>query len=221
MDLESWIDEYRNICQKLDILPKDDYEARDAAAILIGDRKQFTGKLDTLIFNHDVAIFGAGPSLETGVKKFKKEDKVVISADGATSCLLQNGINPDIVVTDLDGDIKDQLLADGFGAIMVVHAHADNTKEVKQILPKIKNPVVTTQVEPLNNVHNYFGFTDGDRAVFLAKHFGARAIELIGFDFGSTVGKYSDPKNPTNHKATELKKKKLEIAQLLISMQLP
>jgi hypothetical protein len=38
-----------------------------------------------------------------------------------------------------------------------------------------------TQPEPL--LLNVGGFTDGDRAVFLAKEYGARTISAIGFDF--------------------------------------
>ena len=216
MDFDSWYKEYKQICEELNILPKDDYEARDIAAEIIGDKKQYVDKLETLIRNRDVVVFGAGPSLEEGVKGLEKEGKTLISADGATSCLLENGIYPDIVVTDLDGEIKDLMLADRFGAIMVVHAHGDNIEKIKSILPNIKTPVVTTQVEPLENVHNFFGFTDGDRAYFLAKYFQAKSIELVGFDFGEIVGKYSDPANPTNHKAEEKKKRKLGIAQRLI-----
>jgi len=101
--------------------------------------------------------------------------------------------------------------------VMVVHAHGDNIPVVKKLLPKFKNPVITTQVEPLKNCHNFFGFTDGDRAWFLAKHFNARKIELVGFDFGETVGKYSDPGNPIDHEADEMKRKKLEIAKRLMN----
>jgi hypothetical protein len=173
--------------------------------------------LQSLIRNRDVIIFGAGPSLEEAVKTLDKEGKTLLAADGATSCLLENGIYPDIIVTDLDGEIKDLLLADRFGAIMVVHAHGDNQEAIRKILPEIKTPVVTTQVEPLENVHNFFGFTDGDRAYFLAKYFEAKNIELMGFDFGETVGKYSDPANPKDHKAEEKKKRKLGIAQRLIN----
>lgn len=219
MDIDSWLKEYHKICEELEILPKYDYDARDIAADIIGDSKQYTGKLESLIHNHEVLVFGAGPSLEEGVKEMDKEGKTLIAADGATSCLLENGIYPDIVVTDLDGKLEDLLLADRFGAIMVVHAHGDNIDKIKSILPNIKTPVVTTQVEPLPTVHNFFGFTDGDRAYSLAKYFSARNIELIGFDFGETVGKYSDPENPSEHKASERKKKKLEIAKRIIEKE--
>ncbi|MBU4342157.1 MAG: MAF flag10 domain containing protein, partial [Candidatus Altiarchaeota archaeon] len=40
-------------------------------------------------------------------------------------------------------------------------------------------------------VHNFRGFTDGDRAAFLADRFGAELIVLAGMDFGDEIGKFS------------------------------
>lgn len=216
MDIDSWLKEYKQICKELGILPKADYEARDLAAVLMAGRKQPLDKLESLIRNRDVIIFGAGPSLDESIKRIERRGKTLIAADGATSGLLENGIYPDVVVTDLDGSIKDLMLADRFGATMVVHAHGDNIPQIKSLLPQFRNVVATTQVEPLPDVHNFFGFTDGDRAVFLAKYFGARKMELVGFDFGETVGRHSDPENPIDHRASETKKKKLEIAKRLV-----
>ena len=216
MDIDSWLAEYKRIRRELGILPQGDYEARDVASRIIGDREQPVAKLESLIRNRGVVVFGAGPSLEKAVKGTDRKGKTLIAADGATSCLLENGLYPEIVVTDLDGNATDLLLADRFGAIMVVHAHGDNIGKVKELLPRIKNAIVTTQVEPLKNVHNFFGFTDGDRAVFMARHFEAKNIELVGFDFGEVVGRYSKPENPVDHKASEAKRKKLEIAERLV-----
>ncbi len=216
MDKDSWLKEYREICFELNILAKDDYDCRDLAAEIIGDKEQPLSKLESRLRNRPVIVFGAGPSLEESVGPLDKGNKTLIAADGATSCLLENGIYPDIVVTDLDGDMKDILLADRFGCLMVVHAHGDNQDKIERYLKEFKNPVVTTQVEPLENVHNFTGFTDGDRAVLMADHFGAKSIELVGFDFDGKVGKFSDPNDPTNHEASERKKKKLEIAKRLI-----
>jgi uncharacterized Rossmann fold enzyme len=49
-------------------------------------------------------------------------------------------------------------------------------------------------LEPLKNVG---GFTDGDRAVLLCEHLGARAVLLVGFETDRPPSKYShqwDPK---------------------------
>jgi hypothetical protein len=54
---------------------------------------------------------------------------------------------------------------------------------LKHWVPRFKGPVVaTTQSTPLPHVHNFGGFSDGDRAVFAADELGARAITIIGFD---------------------------------------
>ncbi|NHI04633.1 hypothetical protein DYY67_1794 [Candidatus Nitrosotalea sp. TS] len=49
----------------------------------------------------------------------------------------------------------------------------------------------TTEGKPFDKIKNFGGFTDGDRCVFLARHFGAKRIILFGMDFGDTVGAYS------------------------------
>ncbi|HWQ19331.1 MAG TPA: hypothetical protein VN455_06085, partial [Methanotrichaceae archaeon] len=61
----------------------------------------------------------------------------------------------------------------------------------------------TCQCRPPEGLFNFGGFTDGDRCVFLARHFGAGSIRLIGFDF-------SDPG------VTPRKSKKLGWARRLI-----
>ena len=48
-----------------------------------------------------------------------------------------------------------------------------------------------TQTKPVGRVHNFGGFTDGDRCVFLANHFKAKKIILLGMDFGTRIGRYS------------------------------
>jgi uncharacterized Rossmann fold enzyme len=57
-------------------------------------------------------------------------------------------------------------------------------------------------------VYNFGGFTDGDRAVMVARHFGATKIHLLGFDMAQPRPKEGrDPKT---------KKRKLETARELI-----
>ena len=50
---------------------------------------------------------------------------------------------------------------------------------------------ISTQAKPMGKVNNFGGFTDGDRCVFLANHFKAKKIILLGMDFGTKIGKYS------------------------------
>ncbi|ALV62686.1 Uncharacterized protein ADU37_CDS09870 [Thermococcus sp. 2319x1] len=160
-------------------------------------------------------VFGAGPSLEKAFRGEKFEG-TLIAADGATSAFLEYGITPDIVVTDLDGRFEDIKRANELGAYAVVHAHGDNMDKLKAYVPKLRNVLGTCQTKPLDIVYNFGGFTDGDRAVFLAEELGAKEIFLIGFDFGEIVGKWSKPYLEEHGPIWESKKKKFEIAQMLL-----
>jgi uncharacterized Rossmann fold enzyme len=195
---------------------KDDEAAKVASEIIAYKRntgeKTVKQELEELITGKRVIICGNAPCLERDIREKEKEfdvvhfsrDCVVIAADGATSVLLRNAIIPDLVCTDLDGTIADIITANRLGAIIVVHAHGDNIEMLKKVLPALNENVLgTTQSKPLHNVHNFGGFTDGDRCVFLAKEFGARSIELIGFDF-------------EDEQVSEQKRKKLTWAKRLI-----
>lgn len=108
----------------------------------------------------------------------------VIAADGATKALMESGIVPGIVVTDLDGDIGALLEASAEGAVTLIHAHGDNLPAILEHAPLFTGLVVpTTQSRPFGPVRNFGGFTDGDRGVMLARHFQARRVHLLGFDF--------------------------------------
>jgi uncharacterized Rossmann fold enzyme len=93
-------------------------------------------------------------------------------------------------------------------AIMVIHAHGDNINAIKTHVPSISAVIGTTQAKPLTNVLNVGGFTDGDRAVFLGKEFGARVVSVIGFDF------YDNNVNPTKKKKLLWAKRLLEGADV-------
>src|ERR1700687_1159269 len=83
--------------------------------------------LERKIKNKTVFVIGAGPSLSFSlqyIKKFRNFTKIV--ADGATQVLLENKITPDIVVTDLDGNMEYLKKASDQKSIMIVHAHGDN-----------------------------------------------------------------------------------------------
>jgi len=208
------IEEIRKI---LKIKKEDD----EKAAALLNDLLDERDKIDTrlkeakkLIKGRNAIVCGAGPSLEDSIKKIKESkflsNSVFISADGATSALLKYAIIPEIVVTDLDGKIDDIIKASENGSIVFIHAHGDNIKRLKRYVRKIKNVIGTCQVEPFGRLYNFNGFTDGDRAVFLALKFKAKRIILIGMDFDAEIGKYSFSYDP--HK----KEKKLKIAKSII-----
>lgn len=174
-------------------------------------------KLNTLIEGKSIYIFGAAPSLEHDIIKNKKNflNNIVITSDGATTAFLKYDIIPDVIVTDLDGVIADQIYANKKGAILIIHAHADNVSVIQQTLPKITGSFHgTIQTNPFHHryVKNYGGFTDGDRAVFIADHFHPKQIYLGGFDCAAKPGFYSFQSQKNSSK----KRKKLEWCDRLL-----
>lgn len=109
---------------------------------------------------------------------------LVLAADGATARCLEAGIIPEIIVTDLDGPVPSEVAANARGALAVVHAHGDNRAAVERWVPELSGRVIGSWAGPPRpGLIDVGGFTDGDRAAFLADHFGAERIVLWGFDF--------------------------------------
>ena len=169
-------------------------------------------------FSDKFIVFGAGPSLKNHVLMLKEnydlKDYVLVAADGATTALIEEKISPDVVCTDLDGNIDDILLANLRGANIAIHAHGDNIDKVASLSSFFNNVIGTTQAQPMGNLYNFGGFTDGDRALFLAVALGASEITLAGMDFGDKVTKYSRPNMDVKvGDADEFKRKKLMYAE--------
>ena len=216
MDFIDWFPYYQNIRQQFRYSTEKDQEAANILSTMIKRKALDRRVLKRKIAGKQVIVIGAGPGLDDDNIKFIKKDRkfVKIAADGAVQALIENKIKPDIVVTDLDGDLDFLQKAEKVGAIMVVHAHGDNVKILKRMVPKFRRLIGSTQVMPVQNVYNFGGFTDGDRCVFLAEEFGAKEIILIGMDFGLRTGKYS--KKVT--KNIELKKEKMKTGRQLLEM---
>ena len=132
-------------------------------------------------------------------------------ADSAVKPIVEKGIKPDIIVTDLDGDLKVLKKIGKSKTIFVVHAHGDNLNRL-DLVKYFKNFLGTTQTKPFGKLFNFGGFTDGDRGVFLANYFQAKKIILFGMDFGDKIGKYSD----TKPKERKIKLKKLRMGKHLL-----
>lgn len=143
-------------------------------------------------------MFGAGPSLDADLGKLQRAgylNEVLIAADGATSGVIKYR-HPEVIVTDLDGNVEDQLEAWRLGSWLVIHVHGDNIDGVREVLPKLGERIIgTTQVEPFSKLYNFGGFTDGDRAAFMAHELGASKIYLAGMDLGSEIGRHSGDKD--------------------------
>ena len=190
MTIVGWESKYRSILKDFGYSRKKDYQSCKLLNSILPKKTPIV-KIRDMIGNKPVFIIGAGPSLSSCIpilKKYKKITKIV--ADGATKAIIENNLKPNIIVTDLDGDIKSLKKAGRTNTIMVVHAHGDNTKKI-HLVKNFKNCIGTTQTKPLGKIHNFGGFTDGDRCVFLANHFKAKKIILFGMDFGTRIGRYS------------------------------
>lgn len=148
----------------------------------------------TALIGNEVSVFGGADSLADCIRSNDLHG-TLISAGSATKTVIDMGIVPDIVVTDLDGDIDSQLKASEMGAITLIHAHGDNAESIMRYAKEFKGKVMlTTQSNPDLVICNFGGFTDGDRAVCLAREFGAERIYLYGFDFEHPSDKKgSDP----------------------------
>lgn len=215
MKFVDWFPYYQDIRRQFGYGTETDQQAADVLSKLIRRKALDIKILRRKIEGKQIIVIGAGKSLENSTAFLKKNKKSIkIVADGAVQALIERKIKPDIVVTDLDGNLSFLFEAERIGAIMVVHAHSDNIDKLKKIIPKFKHVIGSTQMMPVKNVYNFGGFTDGDRCAFLAEEFGAGEIILVGMDFGREIGRYSkdfikDPK---------LKMEKMRVARKLLEM---
>ena len=193
MTVLGWATRYNEIVNDFGYSKKKDIQSSRLLDSLLS-KKTRIAELKKLIENESIFIIGAGPSLLSCIPILKKYNKITkIVADGATRALIENNLKANIVVTDLDGNIPALKRVGKTNTIMVVHAHGDNLEKL-YIAKNFKKCIGTTQAKPFGKIHNFGGFTDGDRCVFLANHFKARKIILFGMDFGTTIGNFSKTK---------------------------
>jgi len=178
MNYEEWAPLYDEILDYFQF----DREADAEAAALLGSLlpRDDLPVLDGLIRGRAVTVCGNAPTLAGELDRVKG---VVLAADGAADVLYSHGIRPDAVFTDLDGATEAFFEMNREGTVMVVHAHGDNMRLLRAWVPDFEGPLVgTTQGPPLPNVHNFGGFSDGDRAAFAADHLGASEVAFAGFN---------------------------------------
>ena len=207
MSIQGWDGKYSEIVNEFKYSKQLDHEA---AVILdsIMRRTVTNTRMSDLISGRTVFVIGAGSSLRSHVSKLKQSKNIKIVADSAVKLMTDAGVVPDIVVTDLDGD-ESALKKCGRGrTVFVVHAHGDNIPRL-YLARNFINYMGTTQARPYGCMQNFGGFTDGDRAVFLASHFGARRIVLFGMDYNGRISRFSNTKKSDRElKLRKLKKSK-------------
>lgn len=206
-----WRRKYLGILREFGYSEERDAEAARALdAILAGSPPE--RRLSELIRGRTVFVLGAGPSLRRAVEAVQRFPRVPrIVADGALAALEERGAAADVVVTDLDGDLEALRRAGASSTILVVHAHGDNVERL-ELARDFVNCLGTAQSGECGSVRCFGGFTDGDRAVFLADHFGAARIIMLGMDFGSRIGRYSF----TARRDRAAKLRKLRAAQRML-----
>ena len=227
--LRWWVPKYYWIASLMKYDVMRDREATHVLSELLTPIEPPLPQLLKAINNRPAVVFGAGPTLDevlgelsdTGCITVVRKYCSLIAADGAAQALLEHGVVPDVVVTDLDGDMNSIIESGVEGSVVAVHGHGDNISSLPRYVEELKRVtrrlLGTTQVEPEYPVLNFGGFTDGDRAVFLAEYFGASKVVMIGMDFGDIVGRRSKPWLRRDIKATRGKLMKLKIAKELIS----
>jgi len=201
MDFEEWEPVYEAILADFGYDRAADERARDVLADLA---EPFDLDRLSSVDGATVAIAGAGPSLSDDLATVREADLVFAASTGADVCL-DAGVGVDAMVTDLDKNPDTARELTERGVLVAVHAHGDNVEAVREFVPTFDAAFVlpTTQAAPTGPVRNFGGFTDGDRAAFLADHFGAGELRFPGWDF-------DDPA------VGEEKRRKLEWAERLL-----
>lgn len=198
MDFAEWEPVYEAILTDFGFSRRADEVARDELAALVSadspdspgsaaSPKFDRGRLD-VFDGGTVVVAGAGPSLGNEIDRIGDDD-LVIGASTAVDALLDAGIDVDLMTTDLDKNSDTVRSLTERGVPVAVHAHGDNRTLLREVVPDLtfEHVLPTTQAAPVDEIVNVGGFTDGDRAAFLADHFGASRIEFVGWDFDDST----------------------------------
>jgi uncharacterized Rossmann fold enzyme len=197
MNYETWSPVYEQILADFGFDRGADEQARDELASLLAESLSFDpDHLD--VAGDTVAIAGGGPSLtdadgpemdDSGTADSEldraREADAVFAASTAAAVLRSEGVTVDCMVTDLDKTPETARELTEEGTPVAAHAHGDNVSELRRWVPELDAEYVvpTTQARPVGPVRNFGGFTDGDRAAFLADHLGAAELTFVGWDF--------------------------------------
>ena len=227
MDFNEWEGWYKEILDTLGFSREGDENTAALLDKILDEKGCLTIEefFDEIMEKKDTSKFivvGAGPSIKKHIKYVKENydlnDYLIVSADGATTAMLEDDLVPDIVATDLDGKMEDLLAANSLGSYFVIHAHGDNEELIVKWTTSFDKILGTTQSKPVGHLYNFGGFTDGDRAMFFTLALGCEEMILAGMDFGTTVTKYSRPNiEGATGPADEVKTKKLIFAERLLA----
>ncbi len=144
-----------------------------------------------------VTIVGCGPALDQLTTD--QLHGIVVAADGATGRLRELGVQPRVVVTDLDGPVDALQWAADAGSSMVVHAHGHNQSQLDLAasFPIACGTYQSSPEDKLRPMRNVGGFTDGDRALMLCRAYGVKQVHLVAFDLDSPPSAWSGTFDPS------------------------
>lgn len=188
MDFAEWDPVYEQILDSFGYDRTRDERVRDRLHTMFDE--PFDRSRIPSIASSTVAIAGGGPSVTTDSSVAVARDAdFVFAASTAVDRLTDRGVRVDCMVTDLDKNPETVIERTQFGLPVVVHAHGDNEPLIDSVVPRCSLEWVlpTTQAEPTSIVENFGGFTDGDRAAFLADAFGATRLRFVGWDFDDST----------------------------------
>lgn len=182
MEYAEWEPAYEAILEDFEYDRTADERSRDRLADRLADERPLT--LEDLELGGTVAVCGAAPSLAGALATARHADTVV-AASTAVDVLRDAGVGVDAMVTDLDKNPETVRTLSGAGTPVAVHAHGDNVDAVESLVPTLDPAAIlpTTQAAPRRPVVNHGGFTDGDRAAFLADACGADRLVFPGWAF--------------------------------------
>jgi hypothetical protein len=208
VNFEDWEPVYEAILADFGFDRAGDERVRDVAVDILGGETAAPSTPPDSLSGATVAIVGAAPSLreESELDRLRDPavDRVVAASTAADVCR-EAGVAVDVMVTDLDKNNATAVDLSRAGTPVVAHVHGDNLPAVREWLPRVDRAslIATTQAAPVGPVSNFGGFTDGDRAAFLADAAGADALRFVGWDF-------DDPDVPP------MKRRKLAWAERLL-----
>ncbi|MCS7094565.1 MAG: DUF115 domain-containing protein [Thaumarchaeota archaeon] len=221
-----WRTEYAKIVKELGIDPERDRQASEFLSQFFRDVPCILPELSRTMGQKVSVVVGAADQVYDDLRSIEhvlhgfKNDVCLISADSATPALLDIGLVPDAVVTDLDCPEPDLLKALSRGSLFFVHGHGDNLDALGRWAPKLKDRAEPTcQIpDPTGHIHNFGGFTDGDRAVHIASALGCRTIVLVGMCLSCDVSDLSSRGKQRTSTWVYRKSKKLEVALRCLSL---
>jgi uncharacterized Rossmann fold enzyme len=185
MDFEAFEPAYEAILADFGFDRAADEHARD---VLRGFEPRGTlAAFADVLAGRAVAVVAPGPPLERELAAVRDAERV-LAVSSAAGVLREHDVAVDAYVTDLDADPELAPPLTHAGVPTAVHAHGDNVPAVREFLPECDREYVlgTTQATPRDPVVNVGGFTDGDRAAFLADHVGARSLSFPGWDLDAS-----------------------------------